>query len=387
MKAKQRWHWQGCPPAADPHRVSLGRLTRPAYDLTFVEITMHNQAPPAPNTGADRREPVPMHRPINPCRGSGRRHTALGRAFLGALVVGTIACAPGMAQPITQPTAADAAEPATDAPVSRGPDQRPPTGATIAPAGTPTAARLEQRIQVLERRQLELEAEAAKVPTLERELGASKTLADRAAEEAAALRTEIDQLRQQRQSQTEKHTAQLNAAELRLREHKDRVGGVETRIQQLEQLLAQREAQIERLKAAEAQRATHRAQLEARLAEIRAQLPAPEGGTLTAKDARHRAETDAEVLERLLDEGRGIQNPRLWQQIREAENALHRSQFLLARAEGARTVYRVRPGDSLAMISLLFYGDDAQWDRVFEANRHLLGAPDDVWPGLTLVIP
>jgi nucleoid-associated protein YgaU len=183
------------------------------------------------------------------------------------------------------------------------------------------------------------------------------------------------------------HTAQLTAAELRLREHKERLSGVDLRIQGLEQQLAQREAQIARMEAADARRTEARQELEDRIAELRGYLPAPEGGTVTAAEARARARQDAETLERLMREGQGVRNPQLWQQIRQTENALHRSQFLLARTQGDRTVYRVRPGDSLARISAIVYGDDQAWTRIFEANRHLLDEPDRIPPGFTLVIP
>jgi nucleoid-associated protein YgaU len=246
---------------------------------------------------------------------------------------------------------------------------------------------LELQLELLERKQADLEAQAAEVAPLQRQLSAAEAALERAQTDAAALREEIEQLRQQRQGEAQKHTAQLTAAELRLREHKDRLGGVEAQIQRLEQQLEQREAQIERLQSAETRRSEARHDLEVRLEELRARLPAPEGGTLTAADARARAREDAATLERLIREGQGVNNPRLWQQIREAENALHRNQYLLARAEGDRTVYRVRPGDSLQQISAIVYGDDQAWAQIFEANRHLLDDPDRVLPGLTLVIP
>jgi nucleoid-associated protein YgaU len=246
---------------------------------------------------------------------------------------------------------------------------------------------LQLQLELLNRKQADLKAEVAELPPLRQALGRAQSAAERAEEEAAQLRQKIEQLKQQRQATAQKHTAQLTAAELRLREHKDRMGAVEVRIQHLERQLAQREAQVERLRQAEERRAQSAAELEARLREVRARLPAAEGGSLTADDARGQAREDAEVLERLISEGQGIRNPQLWRRVQEVENALHRSQFLLARAEDARTVYRVRPGDSLARISTLFYGDDAGWTRIFEANRHILEDPDRVLPGLTLVIP
>lgn len=246
---------------------------------------------------------------------------------------------------------------------------------------------LELQLELLERKQADLEAQAAEVAPLQRQLSATQAALQRAQDDAAAMREQIEQLRQQRQSEAQKHTAQLTAAELRLREHKDRLGSVDAQIQRLEQQLEQREAQIERLQSAEARRTEAKHELEERLEELRSRLPTPEGGTLTPAEARARAREDAETLERLILEGQGVTNPRLWQQIRETENALHRNQYLLARAEGDRTVYRVRPGDSLQQISAIVYGDDQAWARIFEANRHLLDDPDRVLPGLTLVIP
>lgn len=248
-------------------------------------------------------------------------------------------------------------------------------------------AAMRLQLELLNRKQADLEAEAVQVGPLKRRLNESQTAAERAAAAAEELREEIAQLKQQRQGEAQKHTAQLTAAELRLREHKDRAGSLDAQIQRLEQQLTQREAQIERLQAAESRRAEAKRQLESRLEELRARLPAPEGGTVTATEARSQARTDAETLERLISEGQGVNNPKLWQKIRETENALHRNQYLLARAEGDRTVYRVRPGDSLARISVLVYGTDQAWQQIFEANRHLLDEPDRVLPGLTLVIP
>lgn len=154
----------------------------------------------------------------------------------------------------------------------------------------------------------------------------------------------------------------------------DWVTQMETAFQQREQELAARHA-------------AQQAELDARLATLRARLPAPEGRTLTAIEARSQAQRDADDLSRLLEQARGVNNPDLWRQVREAENALHHSQFLLARADNARTVYRLRPGETLAVVGALFYGDPKEWERVFNANRHVLDDPAQALPGITLVVP
>jgi nucleoid-associated protein YgaU len=210
---------------------------------------------------------------------------------------------------------------------------------------------------------------------------------EQAQAENAELKTELSARDLQRQSTAREHTAQLNAAELRLREHKDRLLGLQRRIQELETTVAERDAEIDALQARLDARGSAEARLNERLEALRARLPAPEGGSLTAAEARKQAQTDAERLAELIRQGRGLNNPQLWRQVREAENALHHSQFLLARSDNARTVYRVRPGDTLPQVSLMFYGDEDHWARLFDANRHLVDDPNRLLPGLTLVVP
>lgn len=53
----------------------------------------------------------------------------------------------------------------------------------------------------------------------------------------------------------------------------------------------------------------------------------------------------------------------------------------------ADRTYVVRNGDSLAAIARDFYGETSAYTVIFNANRDLLGKPDDIRPGQTLVIP
>ncbi|WP_295541678.1 LysM peptidoglycan-binding domain-containing protein [uncultured Thiohalocapsa sp.] len=219
---------------------------------------------------------------------------------------------------------------------------------------------------------------------LRAELARTRRAQAQAEARVAELEAILTQQDERRQSTAMEHTAQLNAAELRTREHKQRLLDAEARIRALEDQLAERDERIAALQeAAAAARETLRERLEA----VRARLPAAEGGSLTAAQARRQAEADARYLKTLVEDALGIDNPRLWGDVRSAENALHRSQFLLARADNARTVYRVRPGDSLRQVSLLFYGTGERWTELFEANRHVLQAPEQLLPGLTLVVP
>lgn len=64
---------------------------------------------------------------------------------------------------------------------------------------------------------------------------------------------------------------------------------------------------------------------------------------------------------------------------------------LLGQADPAVTTrprtYTVEPGDSLAAIARKFYGRTEAFQEIFEANRALLGAPDNIRPGQLLTLP
>ncbi|MGD9299463.1 MAG: hypothetical protein PVG09_07145, partial [Thiohalocapsa sp.] len=118
-----------------------------------------------------------------------------------------------------------------------------------------------------------------RIATLEAELEQARL--ERAAAEAhvAELEAALAQHDRRRQTVAREHTAQLSAAELRAREHKDRLLSAEARIQALEAQLAERDERITGLRDAAAARESLRERLET----LRARLPAPEGGSLTAE--------------------------------------------------------------------------------------------------------
>ncbi|MGB5733261.1 MAG: LysM peptidoglycan-binding domain-containing protein [Thiohalocapsa sp.] len=278
-------------------------------------------------------------------------------------------CSTALAQPVEQ------ANPPTQV--------SPPPAIIPADTAAPQVAR-DQELAQLRRENTELRARlqtAAQIPA------PTEDRVERTEAELGAARAMIDQLNQQRQTDARHHTAQLTAAELRLREHKDRLMGLETRIQALQAEIQARDAEIAVLTARLDASNDNESRLSQRVTALRGRLTANEGGTLTAADARKQAEADAQQLQQLVQQGQGINNPQLWRQVREAENALHHSQFVLARADNARTVYRVRPGDTLAQVGLMFYGDPDQWSQIYDANRHVINDPTRLMPGLSLVVP
>lgn len=49
--------------------------------------------------------------------------------------------------------------------------------------------------------------------------------------------------------------------------------------------------------------------------------------------------------------------------------------------------YKVQKGETLQKISKKFYGTTRKWNKIYEANRDTLKAPDKVYPGQVLNIP
>lgn len=49
--------------------------------------------------------------------------------------------------------------------------------------------------------------------------------------------------------------------------------------------------------------------------------------------------------------------------------------------------YTVLPGDTLSSIAQHWYGDGAQWPRLYEANRQQINNPNLIFPGQVLRVP
>ncbi len=75
----------------------------------------------------------------------------------------------------------------------------------------------------------------------------------------------------------------------------------------------------------------------------------------------------------------------------EAAREMSRRAFAASNAKTRKIkgerVYTVKPGDSLAYLSLQFYGRPDAYLRIFEANRELLKSPDLIQIGQRLIIP
>ena len=51
------------------------------------------------------------------------------------------------------------------------------------------------------------------------------------------------------------------------------------------------------------------------------------------------------------------------------------------------TYYTIQSGDTLSKIAKAKYGDAGAYDKIFEANREVIGDPDKIYPGQQIRIP
>ena len=56
-------------------------------------------------------------------------------------------------------------------------------------------------------------------------------------------------------------------------------------------------------------------------------------------------------------------------------------------ATPSATLYTVRRGDTLSAIAKTYYKDASKYPQIFEANRPMLGDPNNIYPGQVLRIP
>lgn len=50
-------------------------------------------------------------------------------------------------------------------------------------------------------------------------------------------------------------------------------------------------------------------------------------------------------------------------------------------------IVKVGPGDTLKKIAAREYGDESQWERIYQANKWKIDDPEMVYPGMDLRLP
>lgn len=131
------------------------------------------------------------------------------------------------------------------------------------------------------------------------------------------------------------------------------------------------------------------AALEKRLSAARARLTPEEGGEADLKAVRARSAALTNAYNAIYAEKTAHVpvDPSVLAELNRFSDDLFAEQSLLARLVEAHGLYTVRPRDSLSSIAYRVYGAGDRWQDIFKTNQHLLHDPDDLVPGLVLVIP
>ena len=129
------------------------------------------------------------------------------------------------------------------------------------------------------------------------------------------------------------------------------------------------------------------AALESSFEDARSRVPVDQGGTLTLEQAQALASQAAASYVAAAREAKERPSDATRDAAEEAMAGLRAAQYDVARLIGARGVYPLRKADTLAAVATRFYGQGNRWTAIFDANRHVLASPDQVLPGITVVVP
>jgi len=219
---------------------------------------------------------------------------------------------------------------------------------------------LEARIHAAEEKAAAVERSAE-----ERLAAAEKAAADKlgdAAKDLEALRVRLVDLDKERQGEAHARAAaeqEVSALKAEVASLKDRIAAAE---------------------------AEHKA-LQGQLATAKAMLPAEAGGTLSADDLRARAAEAAAAYVAAAREAKERPTEANRAAARDAAARLRAAQTDVARVLGAQGLYPMRRDDTLGVVASRFYGSGNRWPAIFEANKHVIANPDQVLPGMTLIVP
>ncbi len=95
------------------------------------------------------------------------------------------------------------------------------------------------------------------------------------------------------------------------------------------------------------------------------------------------------MFKKLIDSLQNVSNPveagaETAEQIRKATSRRAKS----AASKVISQEYTVQSGDSLSAIALKFYGNAGEWDKIYQANKGIIGDnPNMIQVGQTLKIP
>ena len=205
------------------------------------------------------------------------------------------------------------------------------------------------------------------------------------AAEQAALKKDMQQLRQRMAAQAEQAAQKDKRIESLLAEKgalQDKLAGKDVLEMQAQGLRQQNAALAQKL--AETEAKAH--QLSAAHASAARELSAT---AKTLEDAKARSASLNHAYEALLQEKSELSASGATRraELARIKQAFEQAQSEVARLTGARGIYTVQNGDSLSKIAAFFYHHAYRWPDILRANSHLIDKPDLIYPKQVLIIP
>jgi chromosome segregation ATPase len=200
------------------------------------------------------------------------------------------------------------------------------------------------------------------------------------------------------EGQNQQRTAELKSVSDKLQNMTRKLEVSVTDFGALEQALNQTQVDLVNVTDREASAAQTLAQLkedkrhiQSQLDSMRSRLPALEGGSADVVSVREQAAELGrfyrEAFTTATNQNDVAQSTEINLQLEQGRTALIAEQMLLGRLLAARGIYTIKSDDSLSGISYAMYGSSNFWPKIFKTNSHILISPDQLVPGLPLIIP
>jgi len=253
------------------------------------------------------------------------------------------------------------------------------------------SGRLAHTESELEQRSNELAAATADSDATRQQLEAAQNELATAREALAAMTGERDQLNSRLMSSEELGVTlekRLSDTQGALDGQRAETARLDSDANQLKQQNAALESDLAALRAQLQREQEAGDRLRSDLTTLKAGLPSELGGSASLGQLQAEA---AGIAKQMRNMHRTLRrqpgNVALRAEFEAAAQRLRERQLLIAGETGAVGLYRLRPEDTLAAVALRFLGDGNRWDRIYQANRHILNDPDRLIEGLTLVLP
>lgn len=84
---------------------------------------------------------------------------------------------------------------------------------------------------------------------------------------------------------------------------------------------------------------------------------------------------------------KGVEKPAEQKPVNTPRQQTEQSGAASGQRQSQQREYVVKPGDSLSKIAKQVYGNAADWQKIYQANRSTIKDPDLIHPGQKIILP